>query len=56
MQTYDKRIRQLQLEREFTAGKVCRNAEHSRHIQATTFSCLRSVGKLPVKVVINRYR
>ena len=55
MQNYDKRIRALQLEREYTAGKICRNAEHS-HLQANTFSCLRSIGKLPVKVVINRYR
>ena len=52
---YDKNIRALQLEREFTHGKVCRNAEHD-HLQANTFSCLRSTGKLPAKVVINYYK
>ena len=52
---YQKSIRQLQLEREYTHGKVCRNAEHS-HLQANKFSCLRPAGKRPVKVVINYYK
>ena len=54
MQNYDKRIRALQLEREFTNGKVCRNAEHKNHVLATTYSCLREVDKLPYQ--INHYR
>jgi ketopantoate reductase len=53
--TYEKHIRALQLEREYTQGKVCRNAEH-HHIAANTFSCLRSAGKLPLKVIINHYQ
>ena len=53
MQSYDKRIRQLQLEREFTAGKICRNQDHN-HILATTFSCLRESPKTPYK--INHYQ
>ena len=54
MQNYDKRIRALQLEREYTAGKICRNAEHSGHVMASTFSCLREIDKLPIRVIINR--
>ncbi len=55
MQNYDKRVKALQLEREFTTGKVCRNKEHN-HILANTFSCLRPIDKLPLKVVINHYK
>ena len=50
---YEKRIRALQLEREYTQGKVCRNKEHN-HILANTFSCLKEVSKLPYK--INHYQ
>ncbi len=50
---YQKNIRALQLEREYTHGKICRNKEHAGHILATTFSCLKEVNKLPYK--INHY-
>ena len=54
MQNYEKHIRALQLEREYTQGKICRNKEHAGHVMATTFSCLKEISKLPYK--INHYQ
>lgn len=51
--TYEKHIRALQLEREFTNGKVCQAKDH-KHILATTFSCLRPEPKQAY--IINHYQ
>ena len=51
--TYQKSIRQLQLEREMTAGKICQCASHT-HVLANTITCLRKEVKQPYK--INHYK
>jgi hypothetical protein len=51
---YQKGIREMQLVREITQGKVCRNSEHSGHVMANTISCLKESIKAPYK--INHYK